>query len=264
VALGLVGGGVAYAATRDGGADEVATTPSSDGSGGPGEGATVRDPGGRGTITAVDGTTLTVETDDGATTTVTTDDDTVVTDTAAGDRADIEVGDDVMVMGEEGDDGAVVADRIVDTGGVVRGPVAGPDGAEGMTPPEGMERPDGATAPPEDGAVLRGGPGGGTSGEVTGVEGDTLTVTTPDGDEVTVTTTGDTAVTVTTEIEISDLEVGDVVVFGGPADGDTVAAFSIRRGDLVVGGPGGPGGMAGPPEGARPEADAGTTPTTEA
>ena len=192
VALAAVGGGVAYAATRDDGTQPVATDGAA--SSGPSDAATVRQPGGRGEITAIDGTSLTVETE-GGTTTLATDDDTSVADTADGSLSDIEVGDDVMVLGEADDDGAVTADRLVELDRAAgRGAVAGgPSGGEGGpmlsedgAPPDGKERPDGAEGMPPDGEVVRGGPGGGTAGQVTAIDGDTLTITTV-GDDTEVT-----------------------------------------------------------------------------
>jgi hypothetical protein len=186
-----------------------------------------RGPGAVGTIAAIDGTTLTVEDEAGTTTTVTTDDETTVTDTAEGELADIAVGDQISAMGEADDEGVVTADRVME--GELD---AGPRMAAGGPPPGA-----GNVEPPPDGAVVRGGPGGGAVGEVTAIDGDTITVTTEEGDEVTVLTTEDTAVTVTTEIALSDLAVGDTVAVLGAEDGDAVAADSIRRGAVVFEGP---------------------------
>lgn len=238
VVVGLIGGG-AFAATRDDGTAEVATdgaaTALAGETGGPA--LSTRGPGAMGTIASIDGTTLTVEGDDDTTTTVTTDDDTSVTDTADAELADIAVGDTVSVLGEADDDGVVTADRIVE-GDLAGAPMIRQGGPpDGAMPPEGMEPPEGM-APP-GGAVRSDGPGGATAGEVTAIDGDTLTVTTDEGDEVTVVTTGDTTVTVTTEIAVSDLAVGDTVAVMGTEDGDAVAAESIRRGELLLGGPGG-------------------------
>ena len=304
-ALGVAGGGAAAVAlSGDSGPARVAvtaaaddeTTPPADAEGdaagaecAPGE---HRRPGAHGTVTGVDGTTVTIEDDEGTATTVTTDDETNVLDVAEGDVADIAEGDTVVVMGETGDDEGVTARHVTDLGTLdpealhPGGPRMGRDGAEAApdeapgdeaTPPEGERRGDWRMGP--------------TTGTVASVDGGTFTVTTDDGD-VAVTTTDETAVTVVTEIAVADLAEGDTVAARGETDDEgTVAADVIIRGELEggrpgfgpgLGGPGGPGGHGpgrwdhdgerpdGPPTDApdpdAPEApdDEGTTTTTEA
>jgi len=238
------------------------------------EGGEHRRPGAHGTVTGVDGTTVTIEDDEGAATTVTTDDETTVLDVAEGEVADIAEGDNVLVMGEPGEDDTTTARRVVDLG-TLDPDVPHPGGAERPEPPAGAE---------EDEEHRRFGP---TVGTVASVDGATVTVTTDEGDVV-VTTTDDTAVTAVTEIALSDLAEGDTIAARGAADEDgTVAAERIIRGDLEAGGgfgpgfgpgPGGRGGPGGwghdgerpvaPPEDAPYAPDApdgeGTTTTTEA
>ena len=95
----------------------------------------------------------------------------------------------------------------------------------GFTPPEGF-----------DGAPT--GAGNFTSGEITSVDGDTVTLTLDDGSTVTVTTSGDTTVSV--EGEVGDLATGDTVTVIGETDDDgNVAATSISEGAGFGGLPGG-------------------------
>jgi hypothetical protein len=205
-----------------------------------------------GTVSAVDGSTLTVTGQDDAETTVQTTDETVVTRSAEGDLSDLAVGDQILVMGETSGD-AVAAQRIVDSGDeeatVGFGPAGGPPSG---TPPTGTvtegELPDGQ-APPTGGADQPGAP---TSGEITKIDGDTITVKTDDG-TVTVTTSDDTEVSTTETIEVSDIAEGDTVVVMGETADDVVTAKSIRVGDLGAGGfrPEGA-----PPDGATPPAGA--------
>ena len=90
----------------------------------------------------------------------------------------------------------------------------------GFTPPEGF---DGA---PTDGGNFA---GNFTSGEITSVDGDTVTLTLDDGSTVTVTTSGDTTVSV--EGEVGDLATGDTVTVIGETDDDgNVTATSISEG----------------------------------
>lgn len=263
VALGVAGGGAAAVALRgDGGSDRLAvataagdeTTTTEGASGsedpasgsddpaagsegerpGPGEGrgwGEHRRPGAHGTVTGVDGTTVTVEDLEGEATTITTDDETTVLDVAEGELADLAAGDNVVVMAGPGDDeGATgTARRIVDLGALDPATLH-PDRSEA---PEGADDEDGE-------GRHRFGP---TVGTVAAVDGTSVTVTTEDGD-VTVTTDDETAVAVVTEIAVADLAEGDTVgARGEVADDGTVAADVIIRGDLPAGGPGfGPGG----------------------
>jgi preprotein translocase subunit YajC len=213
----------------------------------------VRGPGGAlpgmgtaGEITSIDGDTLTVESDDGSTTTVSTSDDTVVRESAEGSADDLAEGDHVLVTGEADDDGGITAEAVVDNGDAELTIAGGPDGAgppnvdgeapEGLpAPPDGAELPDGAE-------MTRGFP---TAGELTSIDGDTLTVETADGETVTVTLTDDTTVTVNQDLEVDDLEEGDEVRVMGEASDDVVEARVIQVGDLATfGGP-----MGGPPGG---------------
>jgi len=99
----------------------------------------------------------------------------------------------------------------------------------GFTPPEGF---DGA---PTDGGNFA---GNFTSGEITSVDGDTVTLTLEDGSTVTVTTSTDTSVTV--EGEVGDLATGDTVTVIGETDDDgNVTATSISEGAGLGGFPGG-------------------------
>lgn len=273
-ALGVAGGGLGAVALAG---DGPTTTPTAavgygqEGGQRPaGEG---RGPGGLrghgtgGTIASIDGTGFTVErpareAEEGEEapepTSVTTDDETVVLDIAEGEVADVAVGDRVLAMGEAADDGTVTARRIVDLGDIDPETFGGPfgghrPGAEAGTDTDGeaAEPPADAPEPPADaperaeGAPDRAGfrP---AAGEVTAVDGATITVTTEDGEEVTVATDADTTVTTVTEAAVSDLAVGDTVgVRGEAADDGTVAADVVIRGDLAGGrgfGLGGPGG----------------------
>jgi hypothetical protein len=111
---------------------------------------------------------------------------------------------------------------------------------------------------PGGGAI--GGIGGGTQGEITAVDGDTLTVSTPDGRIVAVTTTGETAITHVEEGELADLAVGDQVrVIGTPdsaeSEATSVTATAITEGDAAGTFPGG-GGFGGRPTGDIPSQQA--------
>ena len=99
----------------------------------------------------------------------------------------------------------------------------------------GQGRPDGATG----GAIgeVPAGMGGFTSGTVTAVDGDTVTLELTDGSTVTITTTDDTTVTTTQDSSVADLAEGDSLTVVGEADDDgNVAATSISEGARGFGG----------------------------
>jgi hypothetical protein len=274
VAAVLAGGvGIAISLTGGDNADAVATQDSAAAAAGD-AGTQAGFPGGRGTagtITSIDGSTLTLEAtarDSGDTSTVTveTSDETTVSESVEGSLADLEEGDNVLIMGTSAD-GTVTAQRIVDSGDVeATGPGAGGGtGAppEGMgTPPEGMGTPpEGMGTPPE-------GMGTPTVGTIASIDGSTFVVETSDGGSVTVTASDDTTITVTKQLTMDDLATGDTITVTGTTSDATVSASSIRKGELGVGGGfGGPGGGPGmaPPEGFTPPDGSGSsTPTTTA
>ena len=267
-ALALVGGGIGVAAmsgATDANRPTVAAAAAAQAEDDGSAPATCEPGGGMrrgagGTISAIDGSTLTLEGREGEAVTVTTTDETTVRDAAEGAVPDIAEGDHVVVMGAEAD-GAVTAVRVVDLGEL---------------DPE-ADRPEGAPAPPEgeaptppEGAPDGGRPGRPTAGTVASVDGATFTVTTAEDETVTVTTTDETEVTVVTEIAVSDLAVGDEIRVGGEVTDGTVAADRITRGDLPLAGgrhhgPGGPGGRPGAGDGEQGTGAGGegeTPPTT--
>jgi len=99
----------------------------------------------------------------------------------------------------------------------------------------GGERPDGATGGAAGGTG--GGMGGLTSGTVTAVDGDVVTLELEDGTTVTITASADTTVTTTDEATVADLAEGDSLTVMGEADADgNVAATSITEGASGFGG----------------------------
>ena len=260
VTAAFAGGAVVAMSVASGGNDTptstqaaAATDAGSDGSGGTGTGpALVAQRGARGTITAIDGTTLTLDSTDpsGETSAVTveTNDETAFRETVEGTLADLAVGDNVVAMGTPTDSG-ITAANIVDNGDDAAGTDfrAGgppPDAESDMTPRTFTDGGPGGSgnAPDED----RRGPGAGgfTAGTVQSIDGTTITVETADGSTVTVSTTADTTISVTTTITLADLAVGDTVSAMGATEGSTVTADAVQKGDLALAL--GRGGMRGP------------------
>lgn len=233
-----------------------------------------------GTLTEVGGDSFVVErtgrSGDATTTKVTVTDATTFTEAKSADLSSVEVGDNVIVMGEAADDGTVAATRIVDNGDrelTLGGNGGGPGG--GFQPPADGQLPDNFQPPgdgqlpdnfqpPGDGQLPDGFdpssgsiPGGvrgaaPTIGKVTANDGQTLTIETNDGSTVTVTVSANTEVTVSVTASMSDLMVGESVQVVGSQDGDTVVAESVQIGASGFGGFGGGFGPGGGPGAAGP------------
>lgn len=112
----------------------------------------------------------------------------------------------------------------------------------GFTPPDGAGFP-GGEFPGAGGQPGAGGLGGVTSGTITGIDGDTVTLELAEGSTVTVTASSTTTVTTTSDAAVSDLATGDTVTVFGEADdkGNVASATSISEG-ATLGGFGGFGG----------------------
>jgi hypothetical protein len=116
---------------------------------------------------------------------------------------------------------------------------SGAGGASAFPLPDGAE--------PGSGSGLSGRSRFGTSGEITAIDGQTITVTGQDGSATTVTTSADTTVTTLEDGTLADLAVGDTVTVtpsGDTADDGSVPAQSITKGlsqMLSRGGPAGAG-----------------------
>ena len=142
-AVFFLGGSGDDAKTADGATaatDQAAGFPAGGGAG-PGLGA-------RGTITSIEGSTITVESEDpsgsSTTTTVETTADTTVTESIEGSLDDLDVGDRVVAVGEDGDDGGLAASTISEGDGAGFG--QGPGGpAGGFEPPADGELPEGSS-----------------------------------------------------------------------------------------------------------------------
>lgn len=224
-----------------------------------------------GTITSIDGSTLTVsDRQQSSTTKVKTTSKTKVTTTEDGSFADVKVGDTVMVVGTKSDD-AIAATRVSDDGKVSAADQQGPGGRRFGGPPPGATGGQGNTAPqggpgstPPQGGNGYGPPGGfvgngngpgmadGTSftrGEVQSVGDGTYTVKGMDGVTVTVTTSSSTKFSVTKDASPSDLKVGDTIVATGKTANGVLTATRIREGAMgggfFRGGAGFPGGPSG-------------------
>lgn len=259
--------------TACGGSDATATdtspaaaTASQDaGAGGAAGGFTM--PGASGTIAAISGKTLQVQSDQSGQVAVTYTADTAITAQVAGTLADVTVGSCVRIGSDDAtdtsDSDAITATSVTITAAVDGSCSGGFGGGGGGTPPSGAPTdgmPSGMptdlpSGMPTDGAGGGGFGGRGVSGEVSAVDGDTLTVEVSDMGATTttptaVTVSGTTTYTTTQDADSSALVVGQCATAMGDSD-DTgaVTADTISVSDPVDGacttGFGGGGGFGG-------------------
>ncbi len=226
-------------------------------------------PGASGTITKINGSTITVKADDGTETKIVTNSDTTVTLSGDVKVNDIAVGDQLTVTGTV-DGTNVTAERINDMGDVQVGQGRGQGGQNGQQDPNGTgnftpptdangniigrgqggqngqqggpngSMPNGGSLP-NGGSIPNGAPGGQgggmTAGQVTAVDGNTITMTGRNGSTYTVTLSSSTTITKSRIGKVSDLKVGDIITaFGQSASNGELTATRISQGALGAGG----------------------------
>jgi hypothetical protein len=205
-----------------------------------------------GTVTGASGGTLTVRQSDGTTATVTTNDATGAMQLKAGGVGDLHVGDTIAVTGDKTSDTAFTAKEIMrpnlpkGAARAVTKPVGTPpaDGAKvgyvqiaaGITP-DGSALPAPSAPPPPgdgknqiviftvngDGAKAK----AGVFGEITAINGATITIRTPDDKTISVATDASTTVTEDAPGAVTDIAVGDTVTAIGQKNGGDLTARSI-------------------------------------
>jgi hypothetical protein len=187
-----------------------------------------------GEISSIDGKSFKVKetTANGDTTTseVTTNDKTTFRQSVDGALSDLAVGDTVAVTGATADN-VVTATRVVETAGqatVVRGDGPGPGSGGG--PIFNSDGAGGAQGGPP--RVFRNGAGNMSIGEITKIEGDTITMSTFDGSTTAVKTTSTTTYRINKTIALRNLKVGDTVRVFGPVSGNKVVANEVTKGAL--------------------------------
>jgi hypothetical protein len=182
--------------------------------------------GANGTLTKIDGNTLSLNTQQGQII-VNISANTAIQKTVAGSLDDLQTGQILTVMGTADTSGNIAASSIA-----VR-----PQGQNpGFTPPAGgtapnpsgrPNRPSGTPSPRPN----MGGPGTGTFGTLAKIDGNTLTLTTVQGQPVTVTLSSSTVIQKTVSGSISDLQVGISLTAMGNRDASgniNAVSISIR------------------------------------
>lgn len=197
-----------------------------------------------GTVTKVDGGTLTVqEQPNNVAVTVTTSATTTVTTFAPGTLGDLAMGDVVALQGDKTGDTAYTAKTIFNLrgfagGGAARAP-SGSNGAQGTeaagSPASGARNRAGGNASGGAASAPAGRAGGGLfpglsgpTGRITKIDNGTLTLQGFDGATMTVTTNPSTSVRTQATGVVSDIKTGDTVsVQGDPAGETTYAARAV-------------------------------------
>lgn len=251
ICLAAIAVGGLFMFTACGSDDTGQDAPAADaqGSGQQGRGQGGGMPGASGKIAAADGSTIQVQGSDSQTA-VTYTDETAISQQVAGSLSDVKAGLCVTVTLAEGSESS---DTVVTAGSVrvTEKSDGSCQGGFGGGRPSGMPEGGMPSGVPE-GGMPSGGPGAGgrfgTSGEVTAVSGDTVTVAAtsfdpqaeegaePETTSVTVTTTGETTVTITATADATALTIGRCVTATGTSD-DTgaVSAERIEVSDAVDG-----------------------------
>jgi hypothetical protein len=202
--------------------------------------ASRRGGGASGTITGIDGNTITLDTGQGAATVIVSA-NTSIQKNAAASLADLQTGQFLMVTGTTDASGSTAASSIVvrPQGTNSRfspptGDMPGPGGRSGVPGGSGA-RPgfggsgNGTFNGPGGGSF--GAPGNGVFGTLSSIAGDTLTLTTVQGQEVTVTVGPDTVIQMIESGTLADLRVGDTLNVMGNRDATgNIDAFSITSG----------------------------------
>ena len=180
-----------------------------------------------GTISAIDGSTLTIDGLNGATVKVVTTGSTVVTSRVTGTVGDLTSGDHVTVVGAAS--GSSVAATVITD--------------QNASTPAGAGRAGGLGGGFFPGA---GAPADVVTGTVSGGNGSTVTITKGDGSTVSVSTSPATTIDIVKTIPVAGLATGETVrVIGSTAGDGTVTASTIDEGAL--GGGRGFGGFVPPP-----------------
>jgi hypothetical protein len=200
----------------------------------------------RGTITAINGSTITMKTSDGTSVTVKTTSATKTTAQVSSSLSKIAVGDHVVVT-RSTSGSKVAATRVSDSGtaSATNGFGGGFGGGAGGTPPTGNfpsggAPPSGAPTGAPSGSSTGQRPGGfPTIGTVTGVNGSTFTIKTASGSTTTVTTSASTTYSATETSSLSALKVGDTISVqtgsrptNGATQSTSITATSITEGNL--------------------------------
>lgn len=190
--------------------------------------------GNAGKITKISGDSFTLQsqTFNGQTETVevSTNGDTTFHDVVAGSLLSLKVGQSIVAMGTT-TDGVFTATRISPAEGMGQRRVNGtpPPNAAGQMPPGNVTG--------EGPRVFQSGDAGTfAAGEITKIEGNTITVKNLDGTTSTISVTDTTAVMVSKTIALKDLKVGDDVRVDGETKSNVLQAENVTRGDQPMGG----------------------------
>ena len=176
-----------------------------------------------GTLTKIDGNTLTLTTAQGQVT-VKVSSNTSIQKTTIGTLSDLNEGQSLTVIGRQDTNGNITATSLI----IIR---QRGQGAPSIPPAGATPSPSGRPTRPGNGTNPAGGTGRGASGTLTKIDGNALTLTTAQGQVVTVKVSSDTSIQKTTIGTLSDLnEGGSLTVIGSQdANGNIIATSIIIR-----------------------------------
>lgn len=168
-----------------------------------------------GTVTKIDGSTLSVTAQDGSLITATLGSGTTVVKSSAIAIADVKAGDSVTVIGQAASDGSIAAQQVTVGAGGQSPALARVGGGAGRT--------GGGTAAGGFSAV---------TGTVQQVDGNTLTISVANGSVEKATLGASTRLQKTSEASSKDITAGDQVIITGQAGADgAIAATAIQIGE---------------------------------
>ncbi len=219
------------------------------GSGSPG-GGNAR--GAFGTVTKIDGNTLTLTTAQGQVT-VKVSSNTSIQKTTIGTLSDLNEGQSLTVIGRQDTNGNITATSLI----IIR---QRGQGAPSIPPAGANPSPSGRPTRPGNGTNPAGGTGRGASGTLTKIDSNTLTLTAAQG-QVTVKVGSDTSIQKTVTGDLADLQEGQLLTVNGDrnADGIIVAAsITIRSQGRMA--PSNPPGVTPAPGGRPARPGSGTSP----
>jgi len=185
-------------------------------------------PGANGTLTKINGNTLTLTTAQELMT-VNVSSDTTIQKTITGTTSDLQKGEFLNIIGTQDTNGDIIATSITiqpQSQGAPSTPPAGASAIPSGTPPSGNGTNPGFPGGGPGGSA-GGGAGSGTNGTLTKINGNTLTVTTMQK-QVTVNISSDTVIQKTTTGTLSDLQEGESLTVIGTKDANgNISATSI-------------------------------------
>jgi hypothetical protein len=197
-----------------------------------------------GTVRGINGNVITLATNNGSVVQVYTNSSTTIQEVVDAGLSDIAIGDSISVIGQSSQSGSINAISItIGTVGMLQLPGLqqlpggmNPGAMNGSMGPGGMNpgSMNGSMGPSGMGGNSPGsGMGGGTTGTVSGISGNVITLTTTNGSVVQVYTDSSTTIQEVVDAGLSDIAIGDSIsVIGQSSQSNSINANSITIGTI--------------------------------